>query len=176
MVNFIGAGGGWTESNGTWREVTGGSFVQGAVGGKACGQSLDLHGAGGFGGGGGGCRTGGGGGGFAGMFFNDESKHKRQYGYSRDRMVLGGSASADRRNGLGGYSYVAHGLITKQVFPGSNAGQGSVVIIPAIKGCGCEFLCVALDEHRQKVKCICPSGSQLETDGFSCFCKYQTSP
>ncbi|KAK6622943.1 hypothetical protein RUM43_008795 [Polyplax serrata] len=151
--NSAGAGGGWTESNGTWREVTGGSFVQGAVGGKACGQSLDLHGAGGFGGGGGGCRTGGGGGGFA-----------------------GGSASADRRNGLGGYSYVAHGLITKQVFPGSNAGQGSVVIIPAIKGCGCEFLCVALDEHRQKVKCICPSGSQLETDGFSCFYSEKFQP
>lgn len=86
-------------------------------------------------------------------------------------MISGGSALADKRNGQGGYSYVAHGLITKQIYPGSNTGQGSVVIIPAIKGCGCEYLCVALDEHKQKVKCICPTGSQLNGDGISCFCK-----
>lgn len=64
--NSAGAGGGWSESNGTWREVTGGSLIQGALGGKACGVNFDNHGTGGFGGGGGGCATGGGGGGFAG--------------------------------------------------------------------------------------------------------------
>lgn len=65
---ILGAGGGWLESNATlWREVTGGSVFQGAIGGKPCGQAVyDAHGAGGFGGGGGGCITGGGGGGYAG--------------------------------------------------------------------------------------------------------------
>lgn len=48
------------------KQVMGGSLQAGAVGGKACYNSTDHRGDGGFGGGGGGCANGGGGGGFSG--------------------------------------------------------------------------------------------------------------
>lgn len=48
------------------RLMMGQPLVNGAVGGKACYNSTDYRGDGGFGGGGGGCTWGGGGGGYAG--------------------------------------------------------------------------------------------------------------
>lgn len=55
------------------RLLMGQALLNGAVGGKACYNSTDGRGDGGFGGGGGGCTSGGGGGGYAGLhilFFN----------------------------------------------------------------------------------------------------------
>lgn len=86
-------------------------------------------------------------------------------------LPAGGSASTDKSNGQGGYSYVAHGLVVRQVVEASSIGQGSVIIIPAVEGCGCNYLCAALDEHRQKVQCICPTGWVLKGDSVSCYCK-----
>lgn len=67
------------------KQVMGAALVDGGgFGGKACYNSTDNRGDGGFGGGGGGCRYGGGGGGYA-----------------------GGDASPDNTtNGEGGYSFV----------------------------------------------------------------------
>lgn len=47
------------------------------------------------------------------------------------------------------------------VYAGANSGSGSVIIIPAIEGCGCDYRCVALDEFRSLVACICPEGWRL---------------
>lgn len=80
-------------------------------------------------------------------------------------------------NGEGGTSYLG---LTRSiddlsfVYPGSNSGHGSVIIIPAIEGCGCDYRCVALDEYRSLVACICPEGWRLKPDNLtSCESKYQ---
>lgn len=66
-----GAGGGWRMFQGhvpdEQRLLMGQPLVAGAVGGKACYNSTDGRGDGGFGGGGGGCTAGGGGGGYSGL-------------------------------------------------------------------------------------------------------------
>lgn len=49
------------------RLMMGQPLLKGAIGGKACYNSTDNRGDGGFGGGGGGCTWGGGGGGYAGI-------------------------------------------------------------------------------------------------------------
>lgn len=78
-------------------------------------------------------------------------------------------------NGEGGTSYVdtarTHkGLAKAQA--GYNAGPGYVMIIPAIEGCNCDYLCVALDEKRSETACICPE-SWLLADQKSCIREYQ---
>lgn len=70
MYSFFrpaGAGGGWKKyPGGEAPKVSGQSLIEGSIGGKACYQSTDGAGDGGFGGGGGGCKSGGGGGGYSG--------------------------------------------------------------------------------------------------------------
>lgn len=55
-----GAGGGWNKYTGlldiTHKQMMGRSLLDGGVGGKACYNSTDERGDGGFGGGGGGCQ------------------------------------------------------------------------------------------------------------------------
>lgn len=69
-IRSAGAGGGWLMFQGQvavdHQLVMGLSLTKGGAGGKACYNSTDGKGDGGFGGGGGGCRAGGGGGGYAG--------------------------------------------------------------------------------------------------------------
>lgn len=60
----------------------------------------------------------------------------------------------------------------KEVKPGAHYGPGTVFIIPAVSGCGCEYRCVAMDEARTAVKCICPPGWHLSQDNHSCVRKY----
>lgn len=66
-----GAGGGWKKNSDLLSPeiaaVTGLSLLEGSIGGKACYESTDGAGDGGFGGGGGGCKSGGGGGGYSGI-------------------------------------------------------------------------------------------------------------
>ncbi|XP_046399789.1 ALK tyrosine kinase receptor-like isoform X2 [Ischnura elegans] len=153
-----GAGGGWTDAVGwnlTWTEFKGSSLLRGGLGGKACVVSSNGYfGFGGFGGGGGGCESGGGGGGYQ-----------------------GGDAFSDKgASGSGGWSYVGEGVRMKKAWPGGQGepwerqGPGRVFIIPALSrgACGCDYLCVALDEYRSKTQCICPSGWTLGNDSTSC--------
>lgn len=82
-------------------------------------------------------------------------------------------------NGEGGTSYLGLTRSIRElsfVYPGSNSGHGSVILIPAIEGCGCDYRCVALDEYRSLVACICPEGWQLKPDNLtSCESKFLTS-
>lgn len=67
-------------------------------------------------------------------------------------------------NGQGGTSYLSTSRkhhIWFNIESAANSGHGSVIIIPAIEGCGCDYRCVALDEYRANVSCICPQGWQL---------------
>ncbi|XP_026679377.1 ALK tyrosine kinase receptor isoform X1 [Diaphorina citri] len=109
--------------------------------GKTCGF-------GGFGGGGGGCSAGGGGGGYSG-------------GDAYDRIDA---------NGQGGFSYLDPQGEYSQVSTGvkGNAGPGELIIIPAVKGCGCSFLCVALDEYLQDTACICQPDLILDDNNKTC--------
>lgn len=78
-------------------------------------------------------------------------------------------------NGEGGTSYLGLTRSIRElssVYPGSNSGHGSVILIPAIEGCGCDYRCVALDEYRSVVACICPDGLRLKADNLTaCECK-----
>lgn len=79
-------------------------------------------------------------------------------------------------NGEGGTSYLGLTRSIRElsfVYPGSNSGHGSVILIPAIAGCGCDYLCVALDEYRSLVACICPEGWRLKPENLtSCESKW----
>lgn len=103
--------------------------------------------------GGGACDTGGGGGGFA-----------------------GGDSMVNSTNGEGGTSFLGLTRSIRELsflYPGSNSGHGSVILIPAIEGCGCDYRCVALDEYRSLVACICPEGLRLKPDNLTaCECEY----
>jgi anaplastic lymphoma kinase len=73
-------------------------------------------------------------------------------------------------NGEGGSSYLGLTRSIRElsfVYPGSNSGHGSVILIPAIEGCGCDYRCVALDEYRSLVACICPEGWRLKPDNLT---------
>lgn len=68
---------------------------------------------------------------------------------------------------------VANKMLLKEVKPRFHYGPGTVLVIPAVQGCDCDYKCVALDEIRSKVQCICPPGSYiLSSDGKKCVCKY----
>lgn len=124
----------------------------GGLGGQACYNSTDNRGDGGFGGGGGGCRHGGGGGGYEG----------------------GDTSSANTTNGEGGYSFIDPTKTIpslSEAHSGYNAGPGSVIIIPAIPGCDCNYRCVALDARRSQTVCICPKNWKLDVDRKSCISK-----
>nr|XP_023027843.1 ALK tyrosine kinase receptor isoform X2 [Leptinotarsa decemlineata] len=148
-----GAGGGWTMFPGlvdsAHKPMMGSSLQAGGIGGKACYNSTDHRGDGGFGGGGGGCSYGGGGGGYAG----------------------GNAASVNSTNGEGGYSFLNFSKVVSQlseVYSGYNSGPGYVIIIPEIDGCDCDYKCVALDAQRSEVSCICPAKWMLKDDKKTC--------
>ncbi|KAJ3662397.1 hypothetical protein Zmor_006748 [Zophobas morio] len=148
-----GAGGGWEMFKGlvdaTHRQMMGRALKDGGIGGKACYNSTDNRGDGGFGGGGGGCRSGGGGGGYAG----------------------GDASSANTTNGEGGYSFLDPTRTIpslSEAHSGYNVGPGSVLIIPAIPGCDCNYRCVALDSRMSQTACICPKNWKLDVDGKTC--------
>ncbi|PSN50091.1 hypothetical protein C0J52_15468 [Blattella germanica] len=139
-----GAGGGW-EKGGPTRKETGQALQDGALGGKGCIDNRNGDGAGGFGGGGGGCAAGGGGGGYAG----------------------GNAWAQPLRNGEGGYSFFSDK--DSAVMEELHHGPGSVLIIPALdKACSCDYRCVALDEYRSEVTCICPENWILGVNNESC--------
>lgn len=157
-----GEGGGWRAGKDTALGAgNGAALLQGSRGGISCysgsnenGSPTKLIGQGGFGGGGGGCDTGGAGGGYS-----------------------GGNIFTNQTNGQGGTSYVNPTRIFKNIFlveEGGNSGSGSVHIIPAIEGCGCDFRCVPMDEFRSKTKCICPEGWELKR-GSTTECKHKKS-
>lgn len=83
-------------------------------------------------------------------------------------------------NGEGGTSYLGLTRSIRElsfVYPGSNSGHGSVILIPAIEGCGCDYRCVALDEYRSIAACICPDGLRLKPDNLTaCECKLFFEP
>lgn len=148
-----GAGGGWYSFSGLVEAshslMMGRSFLDGGIGGKACYNSSDGRGDGGFGGGGGGCRYGGGGGGYAG----------------------GDASSGNNTNGRGGYSFLDPSWSIPNLsdtHSAYNSGPGYVTIIPGISGCGCDYRCVALDARRSLVKCICPPNWKLDQGGKVC--------
>lgn len=148
-----GPGGGWRAVDpSAFNHTSGQSLLQGGHGGQPCYKRRGTYGQGGFGGGGGGCRTGGGGGGYS-----------------------GGNTSTNTTNGNGGTSFI--GLTRtipefSSVYVGANSGSGSVIIIPAIEGCGCDYRCVALDEFRSLVACICPEGWLLSGENHTlCECE-----
>lgn len=145
-----GPGGGWQSAQrGQNATLAGGALLDGARGGEPCYPLKGIHGQGGFGGGGGGCQTGGGGGGYA-----------------------GGDTDDKQTNGGGGTSFISRTRSVMQlssVMDGDNSGAGSVVIIPALvtPACGCDYRCVALDEYRSKVACICPENWRLKKDNLT---------
>ncbi|KAL9915872.1 anaplastic lymphoma kinase isoform 1-T8 [Glossina fuscipes fuscipes] len=154
LVNKItaGPGGGWrAKPDQALDPRFGAALLQGGRGGHSCfveilnnGSSTNRHGQGGFGGGGGGCNTGGGGGGYS-----------------------GGDVYLNVSNGEGGTSFISNSRSLKEfnsIYEGANSGSGSVIIIAAIEGCGCDYRCVALDEYRTSVRCICPEGWRLRKD------------
>nr|CAD7396369.1 unnamed protein product [Timema cristinae] len=146
--NSAGGGGGFHRNgNATVREISGKALMEGSHGGKACYFSTNGMGDGGFGGGGGGCNAGGGGGG-----------------------STGGSAWNDSiSNGEGGYSFIGSMVLLGETLKRPHSGGGSIHIIPAVdNGCGCDFQCVALDEYRHDVKCLCPEGWSLDYDNTTC--------
>ncbi|EDV37465.1 uncharacterized protein Dana_GF13459, isoform C [Drosophila ananassae] len=147
-----GPGGGWRAKEDQALSPTyGAALLQGGRGGHSCyveladnGTSVHRHGQGGFGGGGGGCNTGGGGGGYA-----------------------GGDVYLTESNGEGGSSYISPTRSLREISgiqAGASSGAGAIIIIPAIEGCGCDYRCVALDEFRSTVRCICPDGWSLKRD------------
>ncbi|ALC42076.1 Alk [Drosophila busckii] len=145
-----GPGGGWRAKEDQALSPTyGAALLQGGRGGHSCylelaENSTSVRGQGGFGGGGGGCNTGGGGGGYA-----------------------GGDVYLNESNGEGGSSYISTSRSLRdasEVYAGGSSGAGAIIIIPAIEGCGCDYRCVALDEFRSKVRCICPDGWTLKRD------------
>ncbi|EDW60211.1 uncharacterized protein Dvir_GJ21359 [Drosophila virilis] len=147
-----GPGGGWRAKEDQALSPTyGAALLQGGRGGHSCyveladnGTTVHRHGQGGFGGGGGGCNTGGGGGGYA-----------------------GGDVYLNESNGEGGSSYISNSRSLRdasEIYAGASSGSGAIIIIPAIEGCGCDYRCVALDEFRSKVRCICPDGWSLKRD------------
>ncbi|XP_055625903.1 tyrosine-protein kinase receptor isoform X2 [Toxorhynchites rutilus septentrionalis] len=143
-----GPGGGWrAQPDMITNAKYGASLLEGGLGGLPCYAPRGTHGQGGFGGGGGGCDSGGGGGGYS-----------------------GGDTIINSTNGQGGSSFLA----SKRNVPelsmeqsGANSGHGTVLIIPAIQGCGCDYRCVALDEYRATVGCICPDGWTLKPDNYT---------
>lgn len=143
-----GPGGGWNSRLNVFQDQRfGGALQEGGIGGNPCYPPKGLHGQGGFGGGGGGCSTGGGGGGY-----------------------IGGDTHINSTNGEGGSSYINYKRSVPElstVYEGANSGPGSVVIIPAIQGCGCDYRCVSLDEYRSVVACICPEGWKLRADNYT---------
>ncbi|XP_068993762.1 ALK tyrosine kinase receptor isoform X2 [Neodiprion pinetum] len=145
---LAGSGGGWSGSinNGTSAKTAGTPLILGGMGGAACKNNTGGRGDGGFGAGGGGCLGGGGGGGYIG----------------------GNTGHAKSSNGEGGYSYAAPELLHVSFTAGVNPTSGKAYIVPAISGCGCDFRCVAIDEHLSKTKCICPFGWLLGNDTRSC--------
>ncbi|CAH0545803.1 unnamed protein product [Brassicogethes aeneus] len=153
-VKSSGAGGGWRMFEGlvdpAHKQMMGSSLTQGGgIGGKACYNSTDERGDGGFGGGGGGCRYGGGGGGYSG----------------------GNATSPETTNGEGGYSYldIARTIPNlSEVLSGYNVGPGYMLIIPTIPGCNCDYRCVALDARKSTVACICPKNWRLDEDKQTC--------
>lgn len=151
-----GPGGGWrAKFDHALSPEVGASLLEGGRGGEPCYTARGFHGQGGFGGGGGGCMTGGGGGGYT-----------------------GGDTMDMRTHGEGAYSFVGKRTVEElsKILPGDNSGSGSVVIIPAIPtpSCGCEYLCVALDEFTTNVACICPEGWRLKRDNLTaCECKFR---
>jgi len=44
----------------------------------------------------------------------------------------------------------------QDIQPAFHQGPGSVIVVPAIDGCQCDYLCVALNARRSRVACICP--------------------
>lgn len=167
-----GPGGGWRgRAESALDPHHGASLLEGARGGTACYETKGVHGQGGFGGGkwkmflksiavdsnddfpgGGACDTGGGGGGYS-----------------------GGDSMVNSTNGEGGTSFLGLTRSIRELsflYPGSNSGHGSVILIPAIEGCGCDYRCVALDEYRSLVACICPEGLRLKPDNLTaCECE-----
>ncbi|XP_037948147.1 ALK tyrosine kinase receptor [Teleopsis dalmanni] len=149
-----GPGGGWrAKAHQALSPKFGAALLQGGRGGHSCyveinnGTTTNKHGQGGFGGGGGGCNTGGGGGGYA-----------------------GGDVFLNESNGEGGTSFVTTSRSLREftvIYEGATSGPGSVIIIPAIEGCGCDFRCIALDEYRSSVRCICPDGWRLKKDNHT---------
>ncbi|XP_055704589.1 tyrosine-protein kinase receptor [Phlebotomus papatasi] len=143
-----GPGGGWRAKDDSALDSRfGASLLEGGRGGLPCYPTRGLHGQGGFGGGGGGCLTGGGGGGYS-----------------------GGDILSNSSNGQGGSSFIGWKRSVPElsrVYVGANSGPGAVVIIPAIQGCGCDYRCVALDEYRSLVACICPEGWGLKRDNLT---------
>ncbi|CAG0924363.1 unnamed protein product, partial [Notodromas monacha] len=149
--SLAGHGGGWSGHKRNANSA--GSLLEGAQGGKPCGQvaafaeqfSIPLS-EGGFGGGGGGCFGGGGGGGY-----------------------YGGDGGEDvSSNGEGGWSFASGTDVAIQ--EGANEGPGEVVILPAMSGkrCGCEYQCLPLSADMVSIRCLCPSHLFLGPDGFSC--------
>lgn len=147
-IRHAGPGGGWrAQADMALDPNYGASLLEGGRGGVPCYPPRGTHGQGGFGGGGGGCDTGGGGGGFS-----------------------GGDTMINSTNGQGGSSFLASKRNVPELsmeFSGANSGHGAVLIIPAIQGCGCDYRCVALDEYRSLVGCICPDGWTLKPDNYT---------
>ncbi|GIY54326.1 tyrosine-protein kinase receptor [Caerostris extrusa] len=67
-----------------------------------------------------------------------------------------------------GHPICFQGAIRALVEPGSNPGDGSVIIVPAQSGCGCDHLCVYLDLDYNAYYCICPPPLTINIDGYSC--------
>uniref|UniRef100_A0A8D8PU59 ALK tyrosine kinase receptor n=4 Tax=Cacopsylla melanoneura TaxID=428564 RepID=A0A8D8PU59_9HEMI len=131
--------------------MDGHAVESGPNGGESCNARESpgkFCGYGGFGGGGGGCSAGGGGGGYSG-------------GDAYDRIDA---------NGQGGFSYLDPEGEFSEVYIGmkGNSGPGELIVIPAVKGCGCSFLCVALDEFMQDIGCICQPGLILDSNNRTC--------
>lgn len=147
-ARHAGPGGGWrAQADMALDPNYGASLLEGGRGGVPCYQPRGTHGQGGFGGGGGGCDTGGGGGGYS-----------------------GGDTMINSTNGQGGSSFLASKRNVPELsmeHSGTNSGHGAVLIIPAIEGCGCDYRCVALDEYRFTVGCICPDGWTLKPDNYT---------
>lgn len=79
--------------------------------------------------------------------------------------------SEPTRNGEGGYSYVRTEVLS-DIKMGQHHGPGMVLIIPGLdKACSCDYRCVALDEFRTEVQCICPDTWMLAADNTSCICE-----
>nr|CAH7767886.1 unnamed protein product [Callosobruchus chinensis] len=89
-----GAGGGWAMYTGLTaplnKDMSGGALLSGAIGGKACYNSTDQRGDGGFGGGGGGCKYGG-----------DNRYQLKVSGMKRRKMISGADVQLDRLRGVG---------------------------------------------------------------------------
>lgn len=87
-------------------------------------------------------------------------------------MFKGGSVLSNSTNGEGGYSYVdTTRTLTgfSKSYSGYNrAGPGYVLIVPAVPGCDCDYRCIALDESRSEVACICPINWKLDSDKKTC--------